>query len=312
MVSEYAATIQGKARKFIRWVVFALWLLLSLEAFTVRGPLFRAAKAALTAKLTLGSLNISAGDVLLFFAVVWAAFLLSRFIRFALEEDVYPRLTLEHGIPYAISTIVNYLILLLGFFFAVSAAGFDLTRITVLVGAFGVGIGFGLQNIFNNFISGLILLFERPVNIGDEIKIGESSGVVRRIGIRASRIRQWDNSEIIVPNSMLISQTVKNGSFALQKRGIEIPVSVAHGADVNVVINLLTEVARANPLVAEKPAPQVILSEIVSPSLNFKLRVWTSHAGEGVRLTGELAVAISQRLAENNVVVSTVQTPPAP
>src|SRR5215471_12693137 len=312
MVSEYAATIQGKARKFIRWVVFALWLLLSLGAFNVRRPLFRAAKAALTAKLTLGSLNISAGDVLLFFAVVWAAFLLSRFIRFALEEDVYPRLTLEHGIPYAISTIVNYLILLLGFFFAVSAAGFDLTRITVLVGAFGVGIGFGLQNIFNNFISGLILLFERPVNIGDEIKIGESSGVVRRIGIRASRIRQWDNSEIIVPNSKLISETVKNGSFALQKRGIEIPVSVAHVADVNVVINLLTEVARANPLVAEKPEPQVILSEIVSPSLNFKLRVWTSHAGEGVRLTGELAVAISQRLAENNVVVSTVQTPPAP
>src|SRR5262245_472903 len=91
---------------------------------------------------------------------------------------------LEHGIPYAISTIVNYLILLLGFFFAVSAAGFDLTRIAALVGAFGMGIGLGLQNIFNNFISGLILLFERPVNIGDEIKIGESSGVVRRIGIR--------------------------------------------------------------------------------------------------------------------------------
>lgn len=312
MVSEYAATIQAKASKFIRWVMFALWLWLSLKAFTLSRPLFRAAKAALTAQLTLGSLNISAGDILLFFAVVWASFLLSRFIRFALEEDVYPRLTLGHGMPYAISTIVNYLILVLGFCFAASAAGFDMTRITVLVGAFGVGIGFGLQNIFNNFISGLILLFERPVNIGDEIKIGEASGVVQRIGIRASRIRQWDNSEIIVPNSMLISETVKNGSFALQKRGIEIPVSVAHGADVNLVINLLTEVARANPLVAEKPAPQVILSEIVSPSLNFKLRVWTSHAGEGIRLTGELAVAISQRLAENNVVVSTVQMPPAP
>ncbi|MBO0861257.1 MAG: mechanosensitive ion channel [Chloracidobacterium sp.] len=312
MVREYASTIQGKALKFIRLVAFAWWLSLSLKAFNLRGPLFRAARAALTEKLTLGALNISAGDVLLFFAVVWAAFLLSRFIRFALEEDVYPRLTLDHGIPYAISTIVNYLILLLGFFFAVSAAGFDLTRLTVLLGAFGVGIGFGLQNIFSNFISGLILLFERPVNIGDEIKIGESSGVVRRIGIRASRIKQWDNSEIIVPNSKLISETVKNGSFTLQKRGIEIPVSVAHGVDVNVVINLLTDVARSNPLVAEKPAPQVILSEIVSPSLNLKLRVWTSHAEEGIRLTGELAVAISQRLAENNVVISTVQTASAP
>jgi small-conductance mechanosensitive channel len=312
MVSEHSPAIQAKARKVIRWVVFALWLLLALDAFTVRRPLFRATRAALTAKLTLGSLNISAGDVLLFFAVVWAAFLLSRFIRFALEEDVYPRLSLEHGIPYAISTIVNYIILLLGFFFAVSAAGLDLTRITVLVGAFGVGIGFGLQNIFNNFISGLILLFERPVNIGDEIKIGEASGVVRRIGIRASRIRQWDNSEIIVPNSMLISETVKNGAFALQKRGIEIPVSVAHGADVNLVIDLLTEIARSNPLVAEKPAPQVILSEIVSPALNFRLRVWTAHPDKKTQITGELAIAISQQLAANNIVVSPVQATAAP
>jgi potassium-dependent mechanosensitive channel len=310
MVNGYTQEFLRKAQNFIRLIIFGLWILITLEFFTLRQIILSGAKTALTTELTLGSLSVSAGDVLLFFAVVWAAFLISRFVRFALEEDVYPRLSLEHGIPYAISTIINYLILLIGFFFAVSAAGVDLTRITVLVGAFGVGIGFGLQNIFNNFISGLILLFERPVNVGDEIKIGEASGVVRRIGIRASRIRQWDNSEIIVPNSKLISENVKNGSYSVLKRGIEIPVSVAYGADVGVVHELLTDVARAHSLVAEKPAPQVLLSEIVSPSLNFKLRVWTAQADKRLQIAGELAIAVSKRLTENNIVVSAVTATP--
>lgn len=304
MVQNYAPTIQEKAQKFIRVVAFVLWLFATLEFFTLRQTVFEQARAIMTADLNLGSLSISAFDVLLFFFVVWAAFLLSRFIRFALEEDVYPRFSLAHGIPYAISTIINYIILLIGFFFAVGAAGFDLTRFTVLVGAFGVGIGFGLQNIFNNFVSGLILLFERPVKIGDEIKVdGEASGTVRRIGIRASRIRLWDNSEIIVPNSKLISENVKNWSSYARKRGIEIPVSVAHGTDANLVIELLTEAARAHPLVTEKPAPQVLLSDIASPALNFKLRAWTAQADKTSRITSELTADISRKLTENNIEV---------
>lgn len=311
MVRDYAPVIQEKLKKFIFFVAFLLWLLITLESFTLRDAVFSEARALLTAKLNIGSLSISAGDVILFFLVVWAAFKLSRFIRFALEEDVYPRFTLAHGIPYAISTIINYLILLLGFFFAVGAAGLDLTRLTVLVGAFGVGIGFGLQNIFNNFVSGLILLFERPVKVGDDIKIGDDSGVVRRIGIRASRIRQWDNSEIIVPNSKLISENVKNNSFPSRKRGIEIPVSVSHTTDTELITKLLKQVARENPDVAERPEPQVILREIVTPTLNFKLRVWTTQTESTLKIAGELAIAISRKLSENNIEVPQVSPMPS-
>jgi small-conductance mechanosensitive channel len=248
-------------------------------------------------------LSISAWDLLLFFAVVWAAFLLSRFVRFALEEDVYPRFSVEHGIPYAVSTIVNYVILLVGFFFAVAAAGFDLTQFTILAGAFGVGIGFGLQNIVNNFVSGLILLFERPVKIGDEIKIGDASGTIQRIGIRASLIKQWDNSEIIVPNSKLISENVTNWTFSARKRGIEIPVSITPGAEPRTVIELLEKVAAAHPLVAKNPSPQVLLSEIGAPSLNFKLRVLTKHFDKTNQISTELAIAVSETLAANNIAV---------
>lgn len=301
MVENYGPTIQANLRKFVRFVLFVLWLLATLEFLTLRSLVFTNTRDVLTAELNVGSLAVSPGDVLLFFAVVWAAFLLSRFIRFALQEDIYPRLSLSHGIPYAISTVLNYAILLVGFLFAVAAVGLDLTRITILVSAFGVGIGFGLQNIVNNFVSGLILLFERPVKIGDEIKIGDASGTVQRIGIRASLVKQWDNSEIIVPNSKLIAENVQNWTFSARKRGIEIPVRVAYGADTQLVTELLASVATAHPLVADDPPPQVILSEFGTVSLNFKLRVWTAQFSKSVTISSEIAVAVSRTLAEHNI-----------
>jgi potassium efflux system protein len=302
MARDHAPRIRRKARELTLFVAAALWVTATLEFFTLRSFVFREARILLTAELTLGSLSISAGDVSLFFLVVWLAFVVARFVRFALREDVFPRLPLARGVPYAISTTVNYAILLLGFFFAVSAAGLDLTRITVLVGAFGVGIGFGLQNIFNNFISGLILLFERPVEVGDEIRVGDASGTVRRIGIRASRIRQWDNSEVIVPNSRLISESVKNWTLSAGKRGIEIPVSVNYPVDIDRVVALLLQTAKSHPLVAGEPPPQVLLGDIAPPpTLNFKLRAWAAQPDQVTRISTELAVAVAKALAERDV-----------
>mgnify|MGYP001420588599 CR=1 FL=1 len=308
MAGPYAAEIQEKTARIFRFLALALWIYITLDLFTLRETVYRELKAVLTAELNLGSLSISAFDVLIFFAVVWAAFMLSRLIRFALEQEVYTRFPLPQGIPYAVSTIINYIILLIGFFFAVGAAGFDLTRFTVLVGAFGVGIGFGLQNIFNNFVSGLILLFERPVKVGDEIMVGDASGTVRRIGIRASIIRQWDNSEIIVPNSKLISENVKNWTRSTRKRGVEVPVRVAHGTDAELVIGLLKKVAAEHPLVADTPAPQAFLSELAPLALIFKLRVWTAQTDKASSIGNDLAAAVSKELAVNNIKVP--QIPP--
>jgi potassium efflux system protein len=302
MARDHAPQIRRRARKLALLVAAALWLTATLESFTLRSIFVREARDLLTADLSLGSLSISAGDVILFFVVVWLAFVVSRFIRFALEEDVFPRLPLARGVPYAISATVNYAILLLGFFLAVSAAGLDLTRVTVLVGAFGVGIGFGLQNIFNNFISGLILLFERPIEVGDEIRIGDASGIVRRIGIRASRIRQWDNSEVIVPNSRLISENVKNWTLSAGKRGMEIPVTVSDETDIDRVVALLVRTAKSHPLVADEPAPQVLLGEVAPPpTLNFKLRAWTAQADKVTRIASDLALAVGKALTESDV-----------
>ncbi len=136
-----------------------------------------------------GSVNISLGDVLVFLVTVWVAYVLSAFIRFLLQEDVYPRMQITPGLSYAVSNLLHYVILALGVIVAMGLMGIDLSRVIVLAGAFGVGIGFGLQSVVNNFVSGLILLFERPIHVGDMVEMGDLLGEVRRIGIRASTVR---------------------------------------------------------------------------------------------------------------------------
>jgi hypothetical protein len=148
---------------------------------------------------------------------------------------VYSRVKLAPGLHYSISKMVNYVILLIGFFIAIATLGFDLTRLTILVSAFGVGLGFGLQNIINNFVSGLILLFERPIKVGDVVQLGGNEGVVKHIGIRASIVRVTNGSEIIVPNGSLISETVTNWTFSDRLRRIDLSLAVACPADARQV-----------------------------------------------------------------------------
>jgi small-conductance mechanosensitive channel len=210
MVHRHRSMLRRRIRRVLQWLAIIGWFVLTLDSLSLRGPVIDRVRAILTADLTIGALSVSLGDVLVFALTVWAAFLLSRFIRFLLEEDVYPRAGLARGVPYAISTMLHYVILLVGFFVAIAAMGFDMTKFTILAGAFGVGLGFGMQNIVNNFVSGLILLFERPVKVGDVIQLEDTGGAVESLGIRASLIRTWDSSEIIVPNSKLISERVTN------------------------------------------------------------------------------------------------------
>lgn len=303
MVQKYRSLIQKRIRRFLRWLAVIAWVLITLQFLNLREPLFERIVEILTAKLNIGSISISLGDILLFGITVWLAFLLSRFVRFALEEDIYPRFPLERGLPYAISTLLNYTILLIGFFLAVSAAGFDLTKFTILAGAFGVGIGFGLQNIINNFVSGLILLFERPIKVGDTVKIGEAIGVVKNIGIRASIVHIWDNSDVIVPNSKLISDNVTNWSFSGQQRGIEMVFSIPPSPAVQPkkIIAIMEKAAEAHPLVSEDKMPQVLFNEISFDRLTFKLRVWTDYSDKTLKIRSDLVLNISEALNAENI-----------
>jgi small-conductance mechanosensitive channel len=301
LARRHGALVRRRLRRLFEAAACVLWLLGTLNRLLLRDRLFDAVERILAADLGIGSLHISIGDVLAFALTVWAAFLVSRFVRFLLDEDVYPRVSLGRGLPYAISTVLHYVILLAGFFAAVAALGFDMTKVTILAGAFSVGVGFGLQNIFNNFVSGLILLFERPVKIGDVVQIDDASGVVEHIGIRASIIRTPNGSEIIVPNGKLISERLTNWTFSSHRRTIELPIAVAQGADPGRVIALLERVAAEHPLVTREPPPQALVVKLSPDAVGFELRAWTVEIERWMQIRSELAINVSATLAAENI-----------
>jgi potassium efflux system protein len=227
-----------------------------------------------------------------FFLTVWLAHLLSRFLRFVLQEDVYPRIDLAPGLSYAASSLLNYIVIALGFIAGLGVLGVDFKNVSVIAGAFGVGIGFGLQSIVNNFVSGLILLFERPVHVGDTVEVGNLQGTVRRIGIRASVIHTGAGADIIVPNSQLITDRVTNWTLSDNLRRVDLPVGVNYGADPKKVIELLEQVARGHPDVLPQPAPRALFMNYGDSSINFELRVWPRQFNQSTQVKSDLASAV--------------------
>jgi small-conductance mechanosensitive channel len=279
------------------------WGWLTLDLFGIREPLTAATVDSLTASATFGTVELSLGDFVGFIATIAAAVFLSRFLRFVLDEDILPRLRLGRGVPHAVSATIRYSVLLLGFFLALAAAGIDFNRFTLLAGAFGVGIGFGLQNVVNNFVSGLILLFERPVQTGDTIEMGSILGEIRRIGIRSSTVRTWQGAEVIIPNSGLISDQVINWTLSDRERRIDIPVGVAYGTDPERVLEILTRVAQEHSDILESPAPMALFRGFGDSSLDFELRAWTHRAVGWVAIQSELAVAINSAFRDAGITI---------
>ena len=250
----------------------------------------------LASELGRGSIHVSVGNVLEFVLTIWLAYMASAFIRFVLREDIYPRTRVPRGISYAVSSLVNYVIVTLGFVLALGVLGMDLTKVTILAGAFGVGIGFGLQGVVNNFVSGLILLFERPIHVGDTVEIGDLLGEVSRIGIRASTVRTWGGAEIIVPNAQLVTERVTNWTLSDRTRRIDLPVGVNYGSAPEKVLEVLEAVARAHPQVLKTPAPQAVFIAFGDSSINFELRAWTNRFERWPAIKTELAVALYSAL----------------
>ncbi|HVQ20550.1 MAG TPA: mechanosensitive ion channel domain-containing protein, partial [Terrimicrobiaceae bacterium] len=304
VVRLHRSLLQRRLCGIARFLAVLMWLSLTLKFFALQDSLMRYGGAALEAKLTIGFLNISLGQVLVFIVTVWTSLLVSRFVRFLLEEDVYHHWRVERGIPQAISTMVHYTVLLVGLFVALAVLGVDLTKITILAGAFTVGIGFGLQTVINNFVCGLILLFERPIKVGDVVQVDANIGEVQRIGIRACVIRTADGSEIILPNGTLISNKVKNWTFSDQYRAVEVQVSVARGVAPQRVVEILKHVAADHPGIVKEPPPQAYAVNFASGAVSFQLRAWTDRSGDWIQVRSDLSVAIDDALTQQDIAIA--------
>jgi len=279
----------------IQWVGLVTWALVTLEAFSVHQQVLGGLGQLLRASVTLGSFSLSLADLLVFALSVWLAVQFSRFVRFVLDEDVFPRFSFKRGTGHALSLTLHYAILVLGFLFALAAVGVDLTRLTVVLGALGVGIGFGLQNIVNNFVSGLILLFDPSLSLGDPIQFGAHQGELVHIGLRASTVRLYDGRDLVVPNSELISQQVINASSSnLQPRRIELDFTLAGPLDAQAVLDLVREVARTHPDVTREPAPLALSTGFQEGSPRFVLQVWTHDPAQVLQIRSDLAMALGE------------------
>jgi small-conductance mechanosensitive channel len=242
----------------------------------------------------------------LFAVLFWLAFVLlvNWFLHRFVVHRLLKRTRFDPSLQYAIHKVTGYIFVTLGFFIALQLNGVNLSSLAVIAGAVGVGVGFGLQNIINNFVSGLIILAERPITIGDRIEVGSVAGQVTRISLRSTTVVTNDNISIIVPNSDFIAHAVTNWSHGDPRVRIRLAVGVAYGTDPEKLRRVLLEVAKEHPKVLAEPASDVFFNGFGDSSLNFELAVWTAEmSSKPRRFRSELYYAIEKKLRENQIEV---------
>jgi small-conductance mechanosensitive channel len=299
-VREHGERIALGCRTLIRLAAVILWVVISLYTMGILGNISGVGADFLQLRWKLGAAEISVQGLAVFCVVLLSAVVLSRILRFVLSEEILPRFRLSRGVPGAVDLLSRYGVLLLGFFIALAAAGVDLTKVTLLVSALGVGIGFGLQNVVNNFVSGLILVFEHPVQVGDYVEVGSLFGEVRKIGFRASILRTPDGADVVIPNSELVGARFINWSLFDRLRRISISVGAAYGTDPNHVIDILVRIARTHPAVLYQPEPMAVFDRFADSALNFTLLCWTD-VDQFFLTRSELTVAINKAFKEAHI-----------
>ena len=300
--SNFTSRLLGKIgldKKFFAIVRFVLSLFF-LVGFIVFG--LNLAGLAVPWEQRIPGLNLSLAQILRLILVVFLVFWLSSIIKGQMVLRVLSRSGLDASLQYAIAQVTGYAVITIGFFLALQNTGIDLSALTVFAGAVGVGVGVGLQNISSNFISGLILLAERPIKIGDRVEVHTAAGRVTNIRARSTTVVTNDNITLIVPNSVFVEHTITNWSHGDQKVRFRIPVGVAYGSDLAKVKEALLEVARNHPATLLDPEPKVFFESFGDSALNLELVVWSAEMSFRPRsFRSDLNFAIDQAFRERGI-----------
>jgi len=307
IVREEFQVIYRKGTWLIDFLLLLLFLSIGLQILRIKDLVFDWGKGVLSNGRHIGAIEITLGSILIFVFVIWLSIMISRIISHVLEKDVFTRVSTAKGVPGTVVLLLKIALISAGFFLAAGASGMQLTNLSIVLGAFSVGIGFGLQNIFNNMVSGLILAFERPINVGDVVQVGELMGTVKAIGLRASTVKSFDGAEVIVPNGNLISNEMINWTLSDANRRMDLRVGVAYGTDPERVLALMEKIAAEHTGVRKKPLPKAYFIEFGDSSLNFRLLAWVKLDNR-LEVESEINVLINKKLAEANIEIPFPQT----
>jgi len=279
---------------------FFFWLYFTLKGFELYNFIIEWFENLMAIEWLLGEMTISLGGILAFVGIFVFALILAKMAA-ALFQDEWMVEVLPRGVAPAISLVLRIVVVSLGLYAGLSAAGVDLSKLGFILGALGVGIGFGLQNVVLNFVSGLILAFERPINLGDAIEVDMEKGVVTNIGVRSSNIRTYSGAEVIIPNGDLISKKVINYTLSNRNRRSKIPMKTAPNADPEKMIELFNAIAKDNPKISAEPAPKTYFYGYgPEGNLNFALLYWTTFS-DTLKTDSEVALKIFKKLKEENI-----------
>jgi small-conductance mechanosensitive channel len=268
----------------------------------VSKELFRSVQGFLDTRLfTIGTTEITLSAIFMFLFILLVVVILSRLFARKFLERILIRLQIEEGTRYTFRRIIELTLILIGAIIAFQSIGINLSGLAVIFGLLSVGIGFGLQNITSNFVAGLILLFERPIKVGDRVTVGGVEGDVMDINIRSTTVRSLNNIAIIVPNSEFVSSQVVNWSHGDRKIRLDIEVGVSYQSDLDTVLRSLKEVALENPEILKDPEPDVHLREFGDSSWNMKLRIWIDNPKRHPVVRSEINCAIVRKFRENGV-----------
>lgn len=285
-------------------VVWGLFAVFFINAWDYSGGVIEHVRGYLLNGFDIGEVRIVPSRVLWALLIFGSIIILSSWIRSQLENNWLKMTSMGRGAREAMVTIIGYILFLIAIMSGLSAAGFDFGNVAIIAGALSVGIGFGLQNIVNNFVSGLILLFERPIRKGDWISVGGTEGYVKDIQIRSTKIETFDRADVIVPNSELISNQVTNWVLSNQNGRAIIPIGVAYGTDTEKVRDILLAIAEENENIAKTnymPAPKVLFRSFGDSSLDFELRVFLHNIDTRLSVISEINFAIDKAFREEGI-----------
>jgi len=298
-IEEFSKNLEHATVFFIKSFMLFWWFLVLTKATGLYSYLLILKDNFLALSWTIAITTISIQSIFDFTTIIVGTWFLIKITHIFLEVEVFHRFKFPRGVPTAISTVLNYIIVLTGTFIALSSLGISTEQFTLVFGALGVGIGFGMRNIVANFISGLIMVFERPIQIGDTIEINNTMGNVQGIGTRSSTIKTFDGSEVIIPNADFIAKDITNWTLSDERRRKTLLFKVAQGTKIRKVLSIMDNIVLAHPDVLKDPAPMSTFLGFGEYYLEFKLYFWLTE--NLIMAPSDIATDIYEALEEAGI-----------